>query len=133
MAKKMGTYDRAVRDLQAIRLETIARSTNVVARLVADDRCHLEAVNGRLLVRPSEVLAGMIEVHGLGLRGLPYEPVAVVSSVIELGAISAARMPELSEQWADLEGVRLPRLAVAAGEDPLPMVLAYLESTAIPS
>ena len=41
------------------------------ARLVADDRCHLEAVNGRLLVRPAEVLAGMIEVHGLGLRGLP--------------------------------------------------------------
>jgi HPr kinase/phosphorylase len=103
------------------------------ARLVADDRCHLEAVNGRLLVRPSEVLAGMIEVHGLGLRGLPYEPVAVVSSVIELGAISAARMPELSEQWADLEGVRLPRLAVAAGHDPLPLVLAYLRTAAVPT
>ena len=29
------------------------------ARLVADDRCHLEAVNFRLLFRPSEVLAGM--------------------------------------------------------------------------
>jgi serine kinase of HPr protein (carbohydrate metabolism regulator) len=103
------------------------------ARLVADDRCHLEAVNGRLLVRPAEVLAGMIEVHGLGLRGLPYEPVAVVSSVIELGAISAARMPELSEQWADLEGVRLPRLAVAAGHDPLQMVLAYLRTAAVPT
>ena len=103
------------------------------ARLVADDRCHLEAVNGRLLVRPSEVLAGMIEVHGLGLRGLPYEPVAVVSSVIELGAIGAARMPELSEQWADLEGVRLPRLAVVAGHDQLPLVLAYLRTAAVPT
>lgn len=102
------------------------------ARLVADDRCRVEAVNGRLLVRPAEALAGMIEVHGLGLRGLPFEPVALVSSVIDLGEISAARMPLASEEWADLEGLRLPRLAVAAGHDPLPTVLAYLRTAAVP-
>jgi serine kinase of HPr protein (carbohydrate metabolism regulator) len=102
------------------------------ARLVADDRCHLEAVNGRLLVRPAEALAGMLEVHGLGLRGLPHEPVALVSSVIDLGLISAARMPLASEEWADLEGLRLPRLPVAAGHDPLPVVLAYLGTGVIP-
>ena len=102
------------------------------ARLVADDRCHVEAVNGRLLVRPAEALAGMIEVHGLGLRGLPHEPVAVVSTVVELGVISANRMPLASEEWAYLEGLQLPRLAVAAGRDPLPQVLAYLQTAAIP-
>lgn len=103
------------------------------ARLVADDRCHLEVANGRLLVRPAEALAGMIEVHGLGLRGLPHEPVALVSTVIDVGLISAARMPLASEEWADLEGLRLPRLGVAAGQDPLPLVLAYLQSRAIPT
>src|SRR5258708_6988174 len=84
------------------------------ARLVADDRCHLEAVHGRLLVRPAETLAGMIEVHGLGLRGLPHEPVALVSAVIDVGLIDAPRMPDPAEEWADLEGLRLPRLGVAA-------------------
>ena len=102
------------------------------ARLVADDRCHLEAAHGRLLVRPAEALAGMIEVHGLGLRRFPYEPVALVSSVIDLGEISAVRMPLASEESADLEGLRLPRLGVAAGQEPLPLVLAYLRSAAIP-
>ena len=32
------------------------------ARLVGDDRVHLESVNGRLLVRPARSLAGLIEV-----------------------------------------------------------------------
>lgn len=103
------------------------------ARLVADDRCHLEVAHGRLLVRPAKALAGMIEVHGLGLRGLPHEPVAVVSTVIDVGDISARRMPLASEEWADLEGLRLPRLGVAAGREPLPLVLAYLRSRAIPT
>ncbi len=103
------------------------------ARLVADDRCHLEVAHGRLLVRPAEALKGMIEVHGLGLRGLPYEPVALVSTVIDVGLISTHRLPLGSEEWADLEGLRLPRLAVAAGQEPLPLVLAYLRTRAIPT
>lgn len=103
------------------------------ARLVADDRCRLEAVHGRLLVRPAEALAGMVEVHGLGLRGLPHEPVALVSMVVDLGLIGAPRMPDPAEEWANLEGLRLPRLGVAAGQEPLPLVLAYLRSRAIPA
>jgi serine kinase of HPr protein (carbohydrate metabolism regulator) len=103
------------------------------ARLVADDRCHLEAVNGRVVVRPAEALRGIIEVHGLGLRGLPYEPVAHVSTVIDLGMISVARMPLAAEESADLEGLSLPRLAVAASHDPLTAVLAYLRTLPAPA
>src|SRR5947209_968172 len=43
-------------------------------RLVADDRAHVEAVHGRLLVRPAARLAGLIEMRGLGLRRFPFEP-----------------------------------------------------------
>jgi hypothetical protein len=64
---------------------------------------------------------------------LPFEPLAVVSSVIDVGLISVARMPLASEEWADLEGLRLPRLGVAAGQEPLPLVLEYLRSRAIPT
>ena len=54
------------------------------ARLVADDRVELTASHGRLLVRPPAALAGLIEVRGLGVRRVAYEPVAVAGLVIDL-------------------------------------------------
>ena len=41
------------------------------AQLVADDRVYVEAHNGQLLLRPAKELAGLIEIHGLGIRRLP--------------------------------------------------------------
>jgi hypothetical protein len=55
------------------------------ARLVADDRVHLETANGRLLARPAAALAGLIEVRGIGLMRLAYEPCAVDGFVDGLG------------------------------------------------
>jgi serine kinase of HPr protein (carbohydrate metabolism regulator) len=94
------------------------------ARLVGDDRVHLEPCHDRLLVRPAAALAGLIEVRGAGIRRLDHEPVAVVGLVVDLAADDAARQPESTE--TDLCGVRLRRLAIAAGSDPLPTVLAIL-------
>src|SRR5882724_1003946 len=56
------------------------------ARLVTDDRAHVEALNGRLIVRPPDALAGLLEVHGLGIRRLAFEPAAVVGLVVDLAA-----------------------------------------------
>ncbi len=92
-------------------------------RLIGDDRVSCEAAHGRLLVRPAEGLEGLIEVRGVGLLRLPYEPVAQVGLVIDLGA-AAERMPAPADMVADIDGIRLPRLAVAAGQDPLRLVLA---------
>jgi HPr kinase/phosphorylase len=98
------------------------------ARLVADDRVHVHAVHGRLLARPAEALAGLIEVRGLGVRQLPFEPVAVVGLLIDLGAADAERLPQCST--ASLAGIAVPRLAVAPGIDPLPIVLSLLTTLA---
>jgi HPr kinase/phosphorylase len=95
------------------------------ARLVGDDRLHLEACHGRLLVRPAASLAGLIEVRGLGIRRLAFEPVAVVGLAIDLGADDAERLPAGGRE-AEICGISLPRLAVASGIDPLPAVLALL-------
>jgi serine kinase of HPr protein (carbohydrate metabolism regulator) len=97
------------------------------ARLVGDDRVHLEASHGRLLVRPAEPLAGMIEVRGVGIRRLAYESVAAVGLVVDLSAQDAERLPAVTE--AVICGVRLPRLAVAAGAEPLALTLALLDQT----
>jgi HPr kinase/phosphorylase len=96
------------------------------ARLVGDDRVHLEPHHGRLLVRPAAALAGLIEVRGLGIRRLEHEPVARVGLVVDLAAEDAERLPAGSE--IHLCGVQLPRLAVAAGAAPLAAVLAMLNS-----
>jgi HPr kinase/phosphorylase len=95
-------------------------------RLVGDDRCLTEAVSGRLLVRPAPALAGLLEVRGLGIRQLAYEPIAVVSLIVDLAAPDAARLPGAEAAGTALSGIQLPRLAVAGGQNPLPLVLAWL-------
>ena len=100
----------------------------IFARLVADDRVHVEATHGRLIARPPAALAGLLEVRGLGIAHLPYEPMAVVSWVVDLDAAAPMRMPDHSTAHAVVAGIRIPRLAVAPGCDPVPMVLAAVTS-----
>ncbi len=95
-------------------------------RLVGDDRVLVETCNGRLLVRPAPALAGLIEVRGLGIRRLPYEPVAAVGLVVDLDAPDAERLPSGEASPTAISGVNLPRLAVAPETDPLPLLVAYL-------
>jgi HPr kinase/phosphorylase len=102
------------------------------ARLVADDRSVLEAHHGRLLVRPVPELAGLIEVRGLGIRRLPYEPAAVVGLIIDLAAPDAERLPPAASGRTIIEGIEVSRLAVAPGADPLALVLAAMMTEALP-
>src|SRR5450631_281538 len=99
------------------------------ARLVADDRAHVEACAGRLLVRPAPALAGMLEIRGLGIRRQPYEGVAAVGLVVDLAAEDAARQPGQEAGKAVIGGVSLPRLAVAPGMPALAMLLALLKTS----
>lgn len=95
-------------------------------RLIADDRAEVGAANGRLIVRPAEALKGLVEVRGLGILRLPYEPAAIVGSVVDLGADSK-RLPQQAERETVIDGVRLARLAVAPGADPLPLFRNFLD------
>jgi HPr kinase/phosphorylase len=94
------------------------------SRLVADDRALVEAAHGRLLVRPATGLAGLLEVRGLGIRRLPHEPLAVAGLLMELARSDAERLP--SRREAQIAGVTLPWLGVAAGVDGLPLLLGHL-------
>ena len=96
------------------------------ARLVGDDRVHLEGANDRILVRPPDALAGLLEVRGFGIRRLPFEPVAVVGLVVDLVA-KTERIPQPSALRVKLAGVCLPQLRVPPECDPLPLVLSALD------
>jgi len=97
-------------------------------RLVGDDRVHVEAAHGRVLVRPAETLAGLIEIRGLGIRRVPFEPVAAVGLLLDLGAVDSERLPFPATAVAEVAGIPLPRLGVAPGADPLPMLFAALRT-----
>jgi HPr kinase/phosphorylase len=116
----------------ALALVEAARSGRIpFARLVADDRARVEAVNGRLLVRPATELAGLVEVRGLGLRRLPFEPIAVVGLVVDLAADDAERLPQAVARTATIDGIAVPRLAVAPGQEALARVLAAITTSAV--
>jgi HPr kinase/phosphorylase len=109
-------------------LQAAAQGVLPFARLVADDRAQVEACSGRLLVRPAPALAGLIELRGLGIRKTAYEPLAVVALVVDLAAADAGRLPLPEAGKTTVSGVKLPRLVVAAGLDPLLLVLAGLRT-----
>lgn len=110
-------------------LQAGGSTTLPFTRLVGDDRVHVEAAHERLLVRPAETLAGLIEVRGLGIRKVPFERIAVVGVLVDLSAPDSERLPALKSAVLEVDGVPLPRLAVAPGEDPFPLLIAALHTT----
>lgn len=96
------------------------------ARLVADDRVRLVSTHGRLLASASEQIRGLIEIRGLGIRRLEYEPLALVGLVVDLAAVDAARLPDEAARRTAILGVTLSRLPVASGQNPLALVFAAL-------
>lgn len=108
-------------------LQAAERGALPFARLVADDRAYVETHSGCLLVRPAPSLAGLIEIHGLGIRRLAFEPLAAVALVIDLAAADGARHPRREAGETVIAGVTLPRLAVAPGMAALPLLLAFLK------
>jgi HPr kinase/phosphorylase len=99
------------------------------AVLVGDDRVHLEASNGQLVVRPARELAGLIEIRGLGIRHCDFAEEAIVGLVVDLSAPDAARLPQPEALQARVCGVEIPRIPVGAGYTALPLVLAALIMT----
>jgi HPr kinase/phosphorylase len=107
----------------------VLQSALPFTRLVGDDRVHVVARGGRLLVRPAEALAGLIEIRGLGVRRLAYEPVAVVGLIVDLAAPDAERLPPPGPAQTEVAGVTLPRLAVAAGAEALQVLFGFSGTT----
>ncbi len=79
------------------------------AALVADDQTRLRGHDGRLVARPPEVLAGRLEVRGLGILEVSHRAEAAVDLVVDL---TPGQEPERLPPAAEVEilGLRLPRL-----------------------
>ncbi|THD54356.1 MAG: serine kinase [Bradyrhizobium sp.] len=99
------------------------------AMLIGDDRVHLGARGGQLIVRPAPALAGLIEIRGLGIRRCDYVNEAPVGLVVDLEAADAARLPAPEALLAHISGIQLPRIPVGKGFAPIPLVIAALTMT----
>lgn len=78
------------------------------ARLVADDRCDLAAVDGGVEAWAPETIAGRMEVRGLGIVTLAdtVEQTRIVAVVELTPAAHIERLPEPAE--TELDGVAVP-------------------------
>jgi serine kinase of HPr protein (carbohydrate metabolism regulator) len=116
----------------ALALIARAREARIFAALIGDDRVFARACGDRLLARGVPRFAGIIERRFEGLVAVAHEPSAVVRLVVDLvgRGQSAPRMPEESEKFAEILGVRLPRIALDPAQGALDHAYAVLESLA---
>ena len=95
-------------------------------KLIGDDRVRLDTRNGRVWVSGVPELEGMLEIRGLGIRRCDFTAEADIALVVDLAAPDAARLPPPERLRTLISGVELPRIPVAAGKNPLPLVLGFL-------
>jgi HPr kinase/phosphorylase len=100
------------------------------AVLVGDDRVHLDASGGQLVVRPARELAGLIEIRGLGIVSCDFAAEAIVGLVVDLSASDAERLPPPKALSTLILGIEIPRIPVGVGYAALPLVIAALTMTA---
>ena len=97
--------------------------------LIGDDRLILSARDGVLHLKGVPELKGMIEIYGLGIRHCDVAPEGMIGLVVDLAASDAERLPAVKALKTTLSGVDLPRIPVAKGHDPLPLVVGFLTTT----
>jgi HPr kinase/phosphorylase len=110
----------------SLALSLLQAADGIFTRLVGDDRIHVEAAHGRLLMRPALALQGLIEIRGVGIMRRPFEPVAVAHLVVDIDATDAQRLPQPEALATRIAGVSLARLPVAPGADARSRLLAFL-------
>ena len=99
------------------------------ATLIGDDRLILSAKDGGLHAQGVPELAGMIEIRGIGIRKCDFVAGGTVGLVVDLDASDAERLPPPKAMKTTISGLELPRIPVAKGFDPLPLVVGMLTTT----
>lgn len=77
------------------------------AALVADDQVFVSAVAGRLIARPPERIAGLVEVHGLGIKSVPHLAAVRLAQIVQLME-GAPRWPPIDAGHTVLAGISVP-------------------------
>jgi hypothetical protein len=101
----------------ALALITEVRRAGGFAALIGDDRVVLSVHGGRLVARPAPVLAGRIELRGVGIGDVVHEPAAVIGLLVDLLEAPPERLPAPETCRETVAGIVLARLGLWR-EDP---------------
>ncbi len=107
------------------------RRNGQFARLVGDDRIALARKSGRLLARTHAAVAGQLEIRGLGIISIAFEPAAVVRAVIEIVPEVPERMPDAASLACELLGVCLPCLRVPSRDTSVEAIETFLKQSLV--
>ena len=97
--------------------------------LIGDDRLILSINDGMVYAQGVPELAGMIEIYGLGIRKCAFARDGAIGLVVDLAASDAERLPPPKALKTTLSGLELPRIPVAGGQSPMPLVVGFLTTT----
>jgi HPr kinase/phosphorylase len=103
------------------------------AKLVADDQVELTRKDDGLFASPPPLLAGLLELRGIGLMPFPYQPSARIVLVVDLVADAKVdRLPEKPFATVQLEGINLPGIILARSDPSGPAKLRSAVSLTVP-
>jgi len=92
------------------------------AVLVADDRVAVSAEAGRLSAAVPAVIAGQMEVRGLGIVRRPHVSPVLVDLVVDLLPLEECpRLPAPEQRMTTLVGIAVPRVFIAVGAPDAPV------------
>ena len=102
------------------------------ATLVADDQVLLRMQDGQVLAEPPEILAGLLEVRGLGILPFVHRAPAPVGLVIDLvEPADVERMPEPETLVLLDRPIHLYRIAARESSAPLKVRLAVRQAAGL--
>jgi serine kinase of HPr protein (carbohydrate metabolism regulator) len=82
-------------------------------RLVADDRVHLSARDGRIIAAAVAPVAGLLELRGRGIMPVPHERSAVIRLIVDIVSETALeRLPDRDQLTTTIQDVAIPRQSV---------------------
>ena len=99
----------------SLALALIARG----AGLIGDDAVTLTVEDARgherLIASPPPHIAGLCEVHGVGIAQMPTAPPAPVALILSLGGPPGERLPQVPIPTRTISGIAVPVLAFDPG------------------
>jgi len=115
----------------SLRLLDLAKQNGHFARLVGDDRILLRAIGGRLLAEGHPLIAGQIEIRGIGIRDVDHENRAVIRLLVDCEPVLSIRHPDQLDMSDTLLGISIRRIKITYQSAELVMAALGMGSLSI--
>jgi HPr kinase/phosphorylase len=96
-------------------LISAAQKEGLFARLIADDRVYVTPHQGHLVASCPPAILGKMEINGMGIVQMQYEPSALIKLVIQMDETKNARMLEKDDRRISIKGLSIQSIKFSQG------------------